>query len=65
MWFHLKATTGITYTSNAVINKKVEIERIDHGPIKYGKKEEKYQQKNGRNTQFRCHNGRMVQIGIL
>ena len=48
MWFHLKATPGITYTSNTVINKKVEISRIDHGPIKYGKKEEKYQHKNGR-----------------
>ena len=36
--------------SNAVINKKVEIERIDHGPIKCGKKEEISTQKWKKNS---------------
>ena len=64
MWFHLKATPGITYTSNAVINKKVEIERIDHGPIKYGKKKRNINTKMREKLSFLCHNGRMVQIEI-
>jgi hypothetical protein len=40
IWFHLKAKSISSYESNAVINKKVEIERIDHVPIKCEKKEE-------------------------
>jgi len=43
----LKAKSISSYESNAVINKKVEIERIDHVPIKCGKGR-RHQCKNGR-----------------
>ena len=50
IWFHLKAKSISSYESNAVINKKVEIERIDHWPIKCGKKEEISMQKWKKNS---------------
>jgi hypothetical protein len=43
----LKAKSISFYESNAVINKKVEIERIDYVPIKC-RKGRRYQCKNGR-----------------
>jgi len=64
IWYHLNAKPVISYSSNAVVNKEGEIERIDHWVNKMWKKGGNVHAKIEDKLRFLYENGRCEQVGM-
>ncbi|MBN2488660.1 MAG: ISNCY family transposase, partial [Methanosarcinaceae archaeon] len=64
IWYHLNAKPIISYSSNAVINKEGEIERIDHWVNKMWEMGGDIHAKIEDKLKFLYENGRPEQIGM-